>query len=302
MKSSFPELNPSNKVICPYISTAGGSFQNEISYVCSNAFKKLQDLCKKYGGCFQPIDNRKTLLNFRPTEDFSLLQSFDLISRSRPFYIFVIGDHYGPYCGESELPITEEHDENNKINDFTMTKRNLITAISHGHSWLREKSFCNSSLLELEIEFAALQYGSSFSQSHCHFYFHDKHSVFLTETSEKKDEKTKNKSVETCEAQEKLSNLKDRLIDGGYNVRFFHDKESLDKAVFEDWSNVVNLIFENELDENTIGKFNFLISLFSLQKLYYSSYCSLNQCFPKCAPVHSSVHRSYITVHRNFLE
>ena len=255
MINPFFEFNPSKRVISPYIGSTVGSFENEVSHMCSNSFKRLETLCKKYGGCFHPVDNRKTSLNFHPSEDFSLLQSFDLISKSRPFCIFIIGDTYGPFCDEFSI---NDQNLDNDINEVTIVKRNLKTAISHGHSWLSEKPFCNASLLELEIEFAALQNGSRLSRSHCHFYFHDKYNIFLTE-AERKDVKLSKNSIESSEGQEKLSKLKDRLIEEGYNVRFFHDEKSLDDAVLEDWSSIINLHFENEVDESFIGKIVILL-------------------------------------------
>ena len=39
---------------------------------------------------------------------------------------------------------------------------------------------------------------------------------------------------------------------------------------------------------------------FNVISFKVTNFNQLDQCFPRCAPVHSNVHRNYFTVHTNF--
>ena len=204
-------------------------------------------------------------MDFRSTHDFVLSHALKGIEDCSPFFICVIGSSYGPHCYESELPIVYKEDEGGTPDGASSSaiKRNLMLASVHGHSWVADKPYATSSILQLEVEHAALRKGSSNSRKHCYFYFQDSYSIALegVPVTSKPSNVSKSQSfqplieLENEEAQLKLSNLKRRLITEGYNVRFFTDSESLNRIVVEDWTKVIGMCFEKKFPSYVLSMF-----------------------------------------------
>lgn len=274
----YPSQNfDKSKVIRPYLSSAFVDLQDEISYLHSNAFVKLNKFCQTYGGNFQVVDNRRTSIDFRATHDFALSHALDKVQECHPYFICVIGSHYGPYCSSSEMPIVYQNVDIAEFQACSAMKRNIISAASHGHDWVAKTPHALSSFLELEIQQAAFKHGSVSSRAHCYFYFHDCYKILLTERPVSSKNKGFGKSlsiqpvreVEDIEAQGKLDKLKDRILKEGYNLRFFNDSQCLDEVIYDDWKKVCDLELEKKipggLDEDPIYSHDGLMKEVNIQ-------------------------------------
>ncbi|XP_031754727.1 putative tetratricopeptide repeat protein 41 isoform X2 [Xenopus tropicalis] len=259
--------------ICPYVCSTIKDFQEERNYLSKNIFEQLNDFCYARGTSFKAVNLRWPLEGqpyhvkpFNVAEQLTL--SLDYIERSSPFFICILGHTYGEFIPEahSHCPINSV-----SISDFSAlpnVEQKLVVAANSGYSWLLEGGNRECSITELEIHHAAFSRDVGFQ----YFYFRDH--VFIEEQLHKANEEEKKTILSTFESENdyertKIWELKIRIVDKGFPVRFFKTKEELGNLVLKDWCNIIERLYPLSATPKNIGHEH------SLQHAY-------NKAFAEC--------------------
>uniref|UniRef100_A0A8C5PAY1 Nephrocystin 3-like N-terminal domain-containing protein n=1 Tax=Leptobrachium leishanense TaxID=445787 RepID=A0A8C5PAY1_9ANUR len=239
--------------IRPYVCSTTGDLEEERDHLTHFVFPELNRFAFSRGTSFKPVDLRwpaeegsddlPSLFN-EPTYPISSQQlklSLDYINRSTQFFICVLGHTYGEFVPGSRLTLTIGLPDLSDFSSLSKVEQNLIVAARNGYPWVINEDNPQRSLTELEIIEAAFSRDSQFT----FFYFRD-HSYI--------DEKLKMASCEEKRTilstfsgkneleESKIWDLKIKVVDKGFPVRFFKTKEELGHLVLKDWSDVIEKV------------------------------------------------------------
>lgn len=249
----YRSIQRNRQAICPYISSTFSDLEEEFKHLHLDTFEKLKQISKSHGCHFDPVDYRRTAIDFRSTSDYILKNALDVIDQSIPFFICIIGNKYGPHVSENAPCLKLPNNDNIKTQAFSTTERNLLFAASHGHPWVLDVEVQKCSLMELEILAACFLENSSISR-HCFFYIKDFYHHLLKTGGNSFNQDTVLQTdymqeigtvfeAESDYAQGRLNSLKQRIINKGLPVKYFTSKEVLGNAILNDWTEVITRLY-----------------------------------------------------------
>lgn len=271
LKQVQKDIQTSRHPICPYISSTFSDLEEELKFLHSDTFLKLSDLCQAHGCHFTPMDFRRTAVDFRSTSDFMFKNALDNVRNCLPFFICIIGNQYGPHLPPDHKMIYANHQQQGSVKGCNSTERNLMFAGSHGHPWVLDIDAQKCSIMELEILAACFSKESYFAK-HCFFYFKDYYHQLCSHNNVATDSDTLQEfgtvlEAESEYAQDRLNDLKHRIIIKGLSVKYFNSKEELGAEIFHDWSEVIKSIFPVPSRDFVPGRYDVFIRLGNLPYL-----------------------------------
>ena len=219
--------------ISPYISSTFVDLEEEFKHLHSNVFSQLNDLCQERGSYFLPLDFRRTSVDNRSSADLVLKHALDKVNSCLPFFICVIGSQYGMHRPPGSTLISTSAVSTSlsgTIPALSVMDQNLLNACAN-YPWVLEKDFHTCSMMELEVILACFMPEANFPK-HCFFYVQEAFQIVQTNTETILES-------ESEYAQERLHNLKLRIIEKGLPVKFFTSTEELSEQILKDWTNVI---------------------------------------------------------------
>lgn len=155
--------------VTPYVCSTPGDFQEEREWLAERVFPELAELCCSRGTYFSPVDVRWSPDDPLTQEGHLLHSLLDLIARSAPYFLCLLGERYGPYRDSqpagADRPAEQASDVSSEVKDWLEV--NLTLAAECGHPWVLQGGLETCSIPELEIMAAAFRGNSH----HCTFYF-----------------------------------------------------------------------------------------------------------------------------------
>ena len=247
--------------ICPYVSSTFVDLEEEFKHLHSHVFPVLNSMCVERGSYFLPFDFRRTAVDNRSTADLILKHALDHVTLSLPFFICIIGSQYGMHRTPNSPPLLPSSISSIAavVPAMPMMDQNLLNACL-SYPWVLEDDFHTCSMLELEIILACFMPETHFPK-HCFFYIQESFHTIQTTTETILES-------ESEYAQERLHDLKARIINKGLSVKFFSSKEELSEQVLRDWSNVVISLLSSPPAHHIQGR--------KLELLFFQNFfCSL---------------------------
>ncbi|XP_077971981.1 uncharacterized protein LOC120339237 [Styela clava] len=262
---SYPEFQ-NHQVISPYISSTFDDFEEEFKHLHTDVFPKLNEYCQKRGARFVPVDFRRTVVESRFSSDFALSHALDSIKQCCPFFMAIFGQKYGPHRLPTDSFLNAPAPFGRYIqNAPSNLDQNLLTAGKLGHSWVLEKKWQLCSLMELEIQAAALEQTST--AKYCFFYIRDFKHSYLKKTdksfnatsytaseisieSRQSGDELAMFEAESEYAEKRLNELKMRIVKKGWTIKFFSNPTELGHAVLHNWMKVINQIYPTLPNQN----------------------------------------------------
>lgn len=244
-----------SKPICPYISSTFFDLEEEFKYLHANVFPQLNELCLERESYFLPFDFRRTAIENRTSADSILKHSLNNVLSALPYFICVMGNSYGKHRPPSSALLSNSKPDSLSIpstQNLSMMDQNLLTA-SNDYPWVIEEEFHTCSMMELEITLACFMSETHFPKR-CSFYI--KESVLMPEQGHAETFF----EGESEYAQNRLLNLKSRIVEKGFPVNFFTSTEDLAEKVFREWSEIILATFPSPDSCQVPG--NYLISFF----------------------------------------
>ncbi|CAK8688898.1 unnamed protein product [Clavelina lepadiformis] len=247
LKSSTSTLNY-QKPVCPYISSTFVDLEEEFKHLHTHTFVQLNELCNKRGSYFAPLDHRRTALDFRSSSDFILKTALDNVISSAPFFMCVVGNHYGLHKAPDSdlLPASTSYVAVSSQTNLSLMDRNLLAAANHGYPWVLEEQFQMCSMMELEVILACFalehdfpKYSFIYIKDCYHNYLHKENNLLSASNIIDDSDLDNFFEVESVYAQDRLNDLKRRIVNKGLTVKFFTSKEDLGNLILQDWSEVI---------------------------------------------------------------
>lgn len=246
LKSSFVNTDiyeiPCNSV-SPYISSTFSDVEEELKFLYTDTFPKLQELCQKRGVHFYPCDIRRTVVDSRTFSEHTLQHALDAVKVCQPYFMCIMGDKYGRYSAHTVN--SSEHIEECPSLVSTIDI-NFKNAASCGHPWVMEEKYKDTSIMELEVEQAALSRDDV--PKYCSFYVRDYKKMFLERTNHLRYTDYSNELAEDVDyifnaeskfAEDKLNELKLKIANKGFHIYYFKSPIELGRLVFEQWSRII---------------------------------------------------------------
>ena len=218
--------------ICPYINSTFVDLEEEFKHLHSNVFPQLNQMCQEHGSYFAPCDFRRTAVDNRSSADMILKHALDHVISSMPFFISVIGSQYGTHRSPDAALLSPVSGSSHAAAPpaLTMMDQNLLNACPN-YPWVLEKDFHTCSMMELEIILACFLPETHFPK-YCFFYIQESFQTVQATTETILES-------ESEYAQERLHDLKTRIVNKGLQVKFFSSKEELSEMILRDWSNLI---------------------------------------------------------------
>ena len=155
--------------VTPYVCSTPVDFQDERDWLSEHIFPKLAELCLARGTYFSPVDVRWSAEDTLTQEGHLLCTLLDLVIKSAPYFLCLLGECYGPYNDGSQ-PVkedTEQEDGSEHSFNKDWLQDNLAMAAECGHPWVMQDGHQCCSVPELEIITATFRGDST----QCTFYF-----------------------------------------------------------------------------------------------------------------------------------
>ncbi|OCT88757.1 tetratricopeptide repeat protein 41 [Xenopus laevis] len=258
--------------ICPYVCSTIKDFQEERNYLNKNIFEQLNHFCYARGTSFKAVDLKWTvedqLFHVKPFNvSDQLMLSLKYIERSSPFFICILGHTYGEFVPEARCrPFNSSNIS--ELSTLPNVEQKLVVAANSGYPWVLEEGNRECSITELEIHHAAFSRDAGFQ----YFYFRDH--TYIEEQLQTANGEEKKTIISTFESENeyersKIWELKIRIVDKGFPVRFFKTKEELGELVLKDWRDIIKRLYPLSATPKNIGHEH------SLQHAY-------NEAFAEC--------------------
>lgn len=238
-------------LVSPFISGTFEGFEEEFNHLYSNVFPRLDDLCKSRGSRFLPSCDRRTAIETRSSSSLQLSNALDCIKKCSPYFMAIFGQQYGPHRPVKETVIEMKAGHGRQSigpGNLSLVDLNIVTASKRGHWWLLDKKWQYCSMLEMEIQAAALE--SEPAAKHCHFYIRDFKQNYLKQSKENDVSIDELSTIdgyslfeaESRYAEKKLDALKLRICKKGWPVKYFSSPTELGEMIIEDWAKIVDLM------------------------------------------------------------
>ncbi|XP_041071354.1 tetratricopeptide repeat protein 41 [Carcharodon carcharias] len=238
-----------------YLCSTCEDFQEERNYLENYIFPLLSELCNTRRSCFEVLDMQWTShegSHRQSIDSHQLKVSLDFISKCSPFFICMLGQKYGEYCP----PDTECYPVGGMdMEALSKVERNIHIAARNGYSWILREEYKNCSLLELEITEAALLNDSVFS----FFYFRDSRyvdDILLHVPQDKREMITSKYNHRDHYEEQKVRELKEKIVNKGLPVEIFRTIEELGEAVLKNCSDVIDKLYPMDLVPLQTGMFS----------------------------------------------
>ncbi|XP_066561328.1 tetratricopeptide repeat protein 41 isoform X2 [Amia ocellicauda] len=255
----FSPLNEENKedtcfcfsrrgTISPFLCSAPDDLLQEQNFLRSEIFPQIDTLYQARGARFKAVDlqwDRGNLENWSPHHpNLELVSSqqlkinLDYINNS-PFFICLLGHRYGEFRPENSIPLPGSVAS---YEGLSKVERNLYVASKNGYPWVLNSRYQTYSLTELEITQAAFLK----DPQGCFFYFQD----YCFEEEKAADDQRKTflsvLSNQTQYEQQRMKELKTRIINNCLPVRFFRNLQELGDLVIKDWRSVIEKLYPQD--------------------------------------------------------
>lgn len=233
--------------ISPFISGTFEGFDEEFTYLYSDVFTKLDELCQSKGLRFIPSCDRRTAIETRTSSNLQLTNALESIKRCSPYFMAIFGQQYGPHRSVKETVIelkTGHGRQSVGPSNLSPVDANILTASKRGHWWLLDRKWQYCSMLELEIQAAALE--DDPTAKHCFFYIRDFKNNYLRQRQlndmDGFAEEFSLFEAESEYAEKKLDNLKLRISKKGWPIKYFSSPFELAEMVLRDWTKIIHLV------------------------------------------------------------
>ncbi|XP_076469165.1 uncharacterized protein LOC143299693 [Babylonia areolata] len=226
--------------VTPYVCSTPADFEEERDWLVDHVFPKLVEVCVTRGTYFSPVDVRWSPQDSLTQEGHLLPSLLDLISRSAPYFLCLLGECYGPYRGNHQTRDREAQSGSNS-ESIDWLELNLTKAAQNGHPWVLQDGHQQCSISELEILAASLR-----GHSHqCTFYFRQAEHIDLKFPDLSYEERMESSSLFLAESEHaglKIQSLKQTIVKRGLPVRYFKSLQELGDIVLEDWTAVLDTV------------------------------------------------------------
>ena len=220
--------------ICPYICSTFIDLEEEFKYLHAHTFSQLNELCRQRHSFFLPFDFRRTAIENRSSADSILKHSLDNVLSSLPYFLCIIGSQYGKHRSPSSGLLSAAKPgllSTPTPHPLSILDQNLLTA-SNDYPWVIEENFHACSMMELEITLACFL-SETHLPKYCYFYIKE---TFLCQEQSNIDSFLEGESEY---AQNRLYDLKLKIVNKGLPVKFFTSSEDLGEKIFKDWSEII---------------------------------------------------------------
>ncbi|XP_067906406.1 putative tetratricopeptide repeat protein 41 isoform X2 [Heterodontus francisci] len=232
--------------ITVFLCSTSEDFQEERNYLENYIFPRLSKLCNTRRSYFKVLDTQWTPLEGRHhqnTDSHQLKVSLDFINKCSPFFICMLGQKYGEYCPPDAEGFPASGTD---MEALSKLERNIYIAARNGYSWLLQEGYQNCSLLELEIIEAAILNDSGIS----FFYFRDSRyadDILLKVPEDEWGMVERKYNSKDHYDEQKIRELKEKIVNKGLPVRIFRTIEELGEAVWKDCCNVIDNLYPMDL-------------------------------------------------------
>jgi nephrocystin-3 len=205
--------------IRPFLSSTFRDFSDERDLLFQQTFPVVEKLCEERGLLFSPLDLRWGVTTEQSASGQVVKICLDEIDRCRPFFVCSLGFRNGWAKGPDDPPEA----------DWVQLLETTIQIGEEAYPWIKEKR--DRSVTELEVLHGCLRNPNP--RERVFVYFRD---AEVLEWIEKKDRSV---YAEMGYAEQKVFDLKRRLIEGGFNVRWFSDPAEMASLMEEDFTRVI---------------------------------------------------------------
>ncbi|XP_070193118.1 uncharacterized protein [Littorina saxatilis] len=223
--------------VTPYVCSTPDDFHEERDWLTQYIFPRLAEMCKARGTYLAPVDIRWSEDDPVAQEGHLLHSLLDLIKKSAPYFLCLLGERYGPYCGGTRVGIGTDSMERSE----EWLELNLKIAAQCGHQWVTQSGHEQCSIPELEIMAATLR-GNSHQ---CTFYFRQAEHLDMKLKKATHDERLDLSArflTESEHAGLKVQGLKQTIVNRGLPVRYFRTAQQLGKMVIKDWFAILDTV------------------------------------------------------------
>ncbi|XP_015207431.2 tetratricopeptide repeat protein 41-like isoform X2 [Lepisosteus oculatus] len=237
-----------------FLCTVPDDLQPERNYLERELLPQLDRICQAGGARFKPVNlrwNRGEAENWSPHHPHRKLVSSQQLKISLDYisccsvFMCLLGQRYGAFRPESSAPLPASIDS---LDGLSEVEKNLYVASKHGYPWVLEGRNQTCSLTELEVTQAA----SLKDSSGCFFYFRDY--SYDDGASDAENERLLSvMSRQTAFEEQRVRELKTKIINKCLPVRFFRSLQELGEQVIEDWRTIIKQFCSLDTVNTSVG-------------------------------------------------